>query len=89
MPKKNNVLLEKKQIYPKDDEYESDEYEERIIDEPKPKTRKKLILPKNDYLIESNEIIQVGCFYIFIIKINRDEMNLPLWVLANSSLCFN
>ena len=46
MPKKNNVLLEKNQICPKDDDYESDEYEEEIIDEPKPKTRKKQILPK-------------------------------------------
>jgi len=48
MPKKNNVLLEKTQIYPKDDDYESDEYEEEIIDEPKPKPRRKQILPKND-----------------------------------------
>ena len=43
MPKKNNVLLEKTQIYPKEDNYESDEYEEEIVDEPKPKTRKKQI----------------------------------------------
>ena len=31
MPKKNNVLLEKKQIYPKDDEYEDEYIEEEII----------------------------------------------------------
>ena len=48
MPKKNNVLLEKKQIYPKDDEYGDEDIEEEIIHGPKPKTRRKQILPKKD-----------------------------------------
>ena len=58
MPKKNNVLLEKKQIYPKENDYESDEYEEEIIDEPKPKTRRKQILPKNDDNNDQEELIR-------------------------------
>ena len=58
MPKKNNVLLEKKQIYPKDDEYEDEYIEEEIIDEPKPKTRRKQILPKNDDNNDQEELIR-------------------------------
>ena len=50
--------LKKKQIYPKDDHYESDEYEEEIIDEPKPKTRRKQILPKNDDNNDQEELIR-------------------------------
>jgi hypothetical protein len=46
MVKKNSVLLEK-QICPKNDDYESDEYEEEIIEKKKPKSKKQ-ILPKND-----------------------------------------
>ena len=57
MPKTNNVLLEKKQIYPTDDDYES-EYEKEIIDEPKPKTRRKQILPKNDDNNDQEELIR-------------------------------
>ena len=59
MPKKNNILLEKKQLYPKDDDYEDEDIEEEIVEEikqqPTPKPRKQILKNDNN---EQEELIK-------------------------------